>query len=620
MTAGRGEHAELFELLGALREGTATDEQLVRLDRLLASDPASQQTYVEYMLLCAELRRHHGTPEVRGADWETDAPETEAILSEVVEQDRLEGEQLSADQSRWEAQAHREAIRRAADTELDRFREQERLRLEELARREYLARRRQMAVTALTAAILLISAVMVWISRWEAPTSTPVVAPAPVAPPVVARITRSRNAQWRPANFSAEPGTQLTASAMSLTQGLVELTFDSGAEVLLQAPVSLRLESADQMFLEGGAVSVVLAEGSSGFIVRTPTGTVVDYGTEFGVIVNKGGETETHVYDGRVGLRSGSDPVRSVVSMILTAGEAGTVDKAGAVAPEDFRLGRIVREIPQEPSFGIPGRRLDLADVIGGGNGFGTGRAGAAICPLTGNAVDLVERDRNGRGRYLEVSWNRYVDGVFVPDGERARLVSSAGHVFAECPPTNNLYNMAITNIGEADCGPQTLDGRLYGSSMRPGILMHANLGITFDLDEIASANPGSQITRFRAGIGVSDRATDRPCHADFWVLVDGQVRFRQLGVRQKGMVCAVDVPLRKGDRFLTLITTDAGDVDILAPGRRATDSDWCIFAEPILELAPAAPAARDSEVKTMATANETPSLTTGAEGAPDDV
>lgn len=58
---------------------------------------------------------------------------------------------------------------------------------------------------------------------------------------------------------------------------------------------------------------------------------------------------------------------------------------------------------------------------------------------------------------------------------------------------------------------------------------------------------------------------------------------------RTLAMQGRINVALAEGDRFLTLITTDGGDADGPAAPHRATDSDWCVFAEPVLELIPAA-------------------------------
>ncbi len=598
MTDGPTECPELLDLLGALREGTLTEEQFARLECCLARDPAAQQLYVEYMLLSAELHHYHGMREAGDpseshagvssglplAGCLRDFDECPAVLGELVERDRVAAARQAADEAQRQAEAHREAIRKAADEAFERFQEQERLRREELAYREYLARRRQMAVSALALAVLLTSAVLVWISRRPVRTpSGPVpVAAAPVIPPVVARITRSSNAQWAQGDLSTARGTALRASSLFLTQGLVEMAFEAGSLVLLQAPALVQLESDEQVFLRSGAVSVAIGEESAGFIVRTPTGTVVDYGTEFGVLVSDDGATEALVYKGRVGVRSGSDPVRAVASTILVEGQAGAVDVSGNVVAKPYQPAQIVRQIPESPAFGIPGRRLDLADVIGGGNGFGTGNPTSAISPVSGRYVTPVESDRGGSHHYVSIPWSRYIDGAFVPNGSEPQIVSSAGHRFEECPVTNNIYYTDITNVGDSSIGTQVLSGRAYGSPDQPCILMHANLGVTFDLAEIASLNAASRIDRFRAGFGVSESGTERPCNADFWVLVDGQVRFSRTSVRTKGIAGEVDVGLTETDRFLTLITTDGGDADGVV---RGTDSDWCVFAEPYLEL-----------------------------------
>jgi hypothetical protein len=71
------------------------------------------------------------------------------------------------------------------------------------------------------------------------------------------------------------------------------------------------------------------------------------------------------------------------------------------------------------------------------------------------------------------------------------------------------------------------------------------------------------------------------PAYADFWVLVDGQVRFSRKGVQvhQGGTISVV---LSDQDRFLTLVTTDGGkgspEYD-----NRTSFNDWSVFGEPCL-------------------------------------
>ncbi|MBP7050052.1 MAG: hypothetical protein KBE65_03470 [Phycisphaerae bacterium] len=605
MTEGSPKTSRFFLLLGALRDGVITPRQFARLSRSLASSARLRQLYVEYMLLCAELDHQHGTSEVlESGRFSATTPgealpvpvtgDAQAILSEVIEHDEQAAERIRRD-----ATLRSEEIRRAAEAAFERFKEQERRRQEELAYRKYLARRRRLILTASVAATVVVSALWIWFSKRGLPdgwlhhpstAASPAPSPTPQATPIVATIRRSVNAAWLQQELSTAPGTPLTTTPVFLTRGVLELGFLSGARIVLQAPAMLQPELTNQLLLSGGALSVRVFDPTTGFVVRTPTGTVVDYGTEFSVIVNTAGETEALVHEGKIGLRSGSDPIRALASQILTEGQASAVDAGGNVVSREFRPSQIIRRMPSAPSFGIPGERLDLADVVGGGNGFGTGDLGAAISPTTGQPVDLLLTDRTGTRQYIRVSWNPYIDGVFVPDGRVAQTIDSAGHVFAECPVTNNIYYMEITNVGQARCGWQRLSGSLYGSENNPCLLMHANLGITFDLAKIASSNPGLRIARFRSGLGVSEQTTDHPCNADFWVLVDGQVRFRLLGVRRKGLVQEVLVELSETDRFLTLVTTDGGDRDPQANGLRATDSDWAVFARPYLELTPKTP------------------------------
>jgi hypothetical protein len=92
-------------------------------------------------------------------------------------------------------------------------------------------------------------------------------------------------------------------------------------------------------------------------------------------------------------------------------------------------------------------------------------------------------------------------------------------------------------------------------------------------------------VARFAAKIGIADLNEPYPCNADFWVLVDGKVRYSLRNCRQKGKLTDISVELSDKDRFLTLVTTDGGDPDILRIYERAISCDWCVFAEPVLEL-----------------------------------
>ena len=53
--------------------------------------------------------------------------------------------------------------------------------------------------------------------------------------------------------------------------------------------------------------SIINHQSSNSFVIRTPTATVTDLGTEFGVDVSREGVTETHVFVGSVKVAQSSD-------------------------------------------------------------------------------------------------------------------------------------------------------------------------------------------------------------------------------------------------------------------------------------------------------------------------
>ena len=87
----------------------------------------------------------------------------------------------------------------------------------------------------------------------------------------------------------------------SLASGLMEITYDTGATVVLQGPVTYRGRIGQRRLSAGGQAAGQSDEQiGPGFPHRTPTAEVVDLGTEFGVDVAKDGTSEVHVLKGLV--------------------------------------------------------------------------------------------------------------------------------------------------------------------------------------------------------------------------------------------------------------------------------------------------------------------------------
>ena len=145
--------------------------------------------------------------------------------------------------------------------------------------------------------------------------------------PLVGKLTRTVAAQWQDASGHITQGCDLYAGPMSLIAGFAEITLDSGAIIVVQAPSQFTLESAQQVYLrQGQIVARKNGGGQQAFLVRTPHACIVDYGTEFGVKVDSSEQTETYVYEGQVQLRDSADPIKFTQSLTLTPGQGAMAD------------------------------------------------------------------------------------------------------------------------------------------------------------------------------------------------------------------------------------------------------------------------------------------------------
>lgn len=406
---------------------------------------------------------------------------------------------------------------------------------------------------------------------------------------VVATLDDSSHAVWRVPR--QEP--QLRRGSMTLEQGYAQLTFKQGTQVLIQAPCTFELQSSNKMALENGSMMANVPSQAVGFTVKTPWTTVIDYGTEFGLSTGQTNGTEVHVFEGNVCVGDATS------SQVTTEGQAVIVDQAGHIRLKslDDRPNLFVRHMPKAGScFGIPGKRLDLADVVGGGNGFGTGVPGRALDPSKNNTsfsfrATIIRRPltdsgyRVGSG-FIGIEKLPFIDGFFVPDGgEQSTTITSTGLLFQDCPDTHGTYYDGIVCGAVFDnqyVHAGRLAGHRYETPEQPSIGACANVGITFDLDSIRASMSNCLISRFRAHCGISETLADIQEEKDyaqvkvtFWVLVDGRIEYsRELGT-DPFESDQINIPLNPSDRFLTLITTT----------HQENLYCWSMFAEPALEL-----------------------------------
>ncbi len=410
------------------------------------------------------------------------------------------------------------------------------------------------------------------------------IALAPKAASTVATITDAVNVQWEQGGRTTDIGGRLwnNEDPRWLKKGTIKIAFDYGAEVIIEGPAEFKMESPEKMHLYSGRLYAVVPKGATGFTVQTPYSTVIDLGTEFGVKVDFDGSTDVHMFKGKASLIPGSVKEKKE-GVELTAGQAKAVLQTGIVQEIEFEERLFVRRLESREGFIWRGQSLNLADIVGGGNGFGTGKQGWSIDPVTGEETsDFVYMSRQGKGKYITVENLTYVDGVFVPDGGNGPIqVSSDGILFEGCVDTSGQCYRNIANGFRKGFGTHQFRGLMngieYGTVQKPAISMHSNTGLTFDLDEIRKGTPGVKITAFDALCGISGRLSElRNFQATFYILVDGEKRFETTGLHKELLDIPVTIELSESDRFLTLIAADGGD---------GCPSDWCTFAMPSLEL-----------------------------------
>lgn len=407
-----------------------------------------------------------------------------------------------------------------------------------------------------------------------------------------ATLIESVAARWQEHAFEGKAGTRLynTDVPRQLAAGLVKIRMDSGVEVLIQGPAEFRAEDTNQFYMTFGKISSIVPEGAEGFVVRTPAATVVDYGTEFGMLVDKTGRTEAHVFKGQVELRCGSDPIRHGGGQRLLGGLAGvvTADQRLDGTLRRAETAMFIRDVSEVNGSMLDGRQLNLADIVGGGNGFGSGKVLGGIDPQTGDfRTDLdaaLTVNRAASHRFLAIPEFPFIDSIFTPGYDaQPTQISTTGLTCDAFGKTSGLiWGYPFNGAWHEGVGVPRHRLMLVGitpdEATGAALTLHSNLGVTFDLDSIRRSLPAVVPVRLRARAGLSQtttRFTDHDSCVVFWVLVDGKVRQSQpMRVSDGGF--EIDVALDSASRFVSLAVTESDSGNAY---------NWALFLNPRLDL-----------------------------------
>jgi len=209
----------------------------------------------------------------------------------------------------------------------------------------------------------------------------------------------------------------------------------------------------------------------------------------------------------------------------------------------------------------LEGDGFDLADIVGGGNGFGSG--------TYRNGIDTRSAKVQTRnfGKLGNVTPNKYstspfdfIDGVFVPDGKEGSAkipISSTGITISGMPTTSGQAWDMIRNGPVASQHSNELDGTDFTKQGHSLLGLHANAGITFDLNAIRSASNWNEM-RLLTKLGYF--GADDGSYADAWIFVDAEKVIEQRGLKRSMGLQPIELKIPATARFLTFISTDGGN------------------------------------------------------------
>jgi ferric-dicitrate binding protein FerR (iron transport regulator) len=144
----------------------------------------------------------------------------------------------------------------------------------------------------------------------------------------VARLTGSKDCEWIGAGLTT--GDEVAAGQrLDLKTGFAELTFDSGAQLMVHGPAQLDVRSAWEAELQRGTLKANVPKEAIGFRVVNAAVDVVDLGTEFSITANEDGAAEVFVLTGAVEVHPRDGKGNRQAKAVLREKQARRFAKAG---------------------------------------------------------------------------------------------------------------------------------------------------------------------------------------------------------------------------------------------------------------------------------------------------
>lgn len=139
----------------------------------------------------------------------------------------------------------------------------------------------------LSAVIAVAACLLLMVGWWSSLPDVSVEAPTNA----IAQIADSFDARWGDCSLPTAVGSQLVPGRLKIDRGLATIRFTSGAEVTLESPAELEMQSPLAGRLISGTAVVEVPDSAHGFTLATPTAIAIDHGTAFAVTVDSSSQT-----------------------------------------------------------------------------------------------------------------------------------------------------------------------------------------------------------------------------------------------------------------------------------------------------------------------------------------
>ena len=371
----------------------------------------------------------------------------------------------------------------------------------------------------------LAAAAVVAIGVWLGRSLIPDVLPSDDDAEFIARISGSKDPQWVGASAFQNGDELPRGQRLELTSGFAEITFDSGAQIVVEGPASVDLDSAWQATLRRGTLRANIPQEAIGFKVANASVDVVDLGTEFSMTADADGSAEVFVLNGQVEVEPRSSTVTTKILMKEKQSRRFALNGVSDVRDSDQKFQkhakRVTFDLPKKPasyahwSFDSADNGVFRAELFGpvrakGGVGLPVltgvsvpGKFNNALAFESATSAELANTDFGIRVPKTMAFWVRLPEDASAADGSTFARFASINLGWNSSPADGSQGALRIAGTRGYAVGSTSLrDGRWHHvaavvtsvppSPARPAGKWQARLYVDGRLD----AWTGKQFTR----------------------------------------------------------------------------------------------------------------------------